>query len=214
MSTYLLTREAAPTRTTTRMSWSDKAGIIASCACAVHCAAMPLVIGYLPTLSVGLFAGEAFHRWMAGACFLLAASAFRPGYRRHGKWTPAVLGMVGVGFLTGAAFGAAGPCCPSCETLSVPSTDDAGVCCSEDCPQSCTASETDVIRACDLPRGQNFIPAQVGPWLTPLGGVLLVMGHFLNHRSCRCCGPMMTASAVCHSGDRRTLSRVEPSPNK
>ena len=35
-------------------SWADRAGMIASIGCAIHCAAMPLVLAYLPALVIRL----------------------------------------------------------------------------------------------------------------------------------------------------------------
>ena len=45
--------------------WTDRMGMLASIGCAIHCAAMPFVIGYLPSLGLTWMAGEGFHRWMA-----------------------------------------------------------------------------------------------------------------------------------------------------
>ena len=43
-------------------TWADWAGMIASIGCAIHCAAMPMVLAYLPALGLGWLAGEEFHR--------------------------------------------------------------------------------------------------------------------------------------------------------
>jgi hypothetical protein len=53
-------------KTNSRMStWGDWLGMIASIGCAIHCAAMPFVIAYLPALGLSFLADEAFHKWMA-----------------------------------------------------------------------------------------------------------------------------------------------------
>ena len=46
-----------------RRAWADWAGMIASIGCAIHCAAMPLVLAYLPTLGLSWLADEVFHKW-------------------------------------------------------------------------------------------------------------------------------------------------------
>ena len=53
-------------------TWRDLVGIIASIGCALHCAAMPFVISYLPSLGLSFLADESFHKVMALACFLIA----------------------------------------------------------------------------------------------------------------------------------------------
>ena len=59
--------------------WSDWAGMVASVGCAIHCAAMPFVIAYLPTLGLSFLADEAFHQWMAVGCLTLAFDCVHPG---------------------------------------------------------------------------------------------------------------------------------------
>ena len=64
-------------------SWRDWLGVVASVGCAIHCAAMPFVFAYLPALGLSFLADEAFHKWMALVCFLIAIVAFVPGIRKH-----------------------------------------------------------------------------------------------------------------------------------
>ena len=97
-------------------AWSDWLGMIASIGCAIHCAAMPFVIAYLPALGLSFLADEAFHKWMAVGCFAIAVTAFIPGLRKHGRLAPVTIGSVGLVMISVAAFGFAGECCPSCET--------------------------------------------------------------------------------------------------
>ena len=95
--------------------WRDMLGVVASIACAIHCAAMPFVIGFLPAMGLGFLADEAFHKWMAGACFLIGLAAFIPGWKRHGQLLPAGIAAAGLTIITLAAFGLSGECCPACE---------------------------------------------------------------------------------------------------
>ena len=42
--------------------WSDWLGVVAAIGCAIHCAAMPLIIAYLPALGLSFLADEGFHQ--------------------------------------------------------------------------------------------------------------------------------------------------------
>jgi hypothetical protein len=97
-------------------SWGDAVGMVASIGCAIHCAAMPFVIAYLPALGLSFLADEAFHQWMAVGCFAIALTAFVPGFRKHGRLTLVVIGSVGLVMISFAAFGLAGDCCAACES--------------------------------------------------------------------------------------------------
>jgi len=100
---------------TSWFGWSDWVGMVASIGCAVHCAAMPFAIAYLPALGLGFLADESFHKWMAVGCFVIALSAFVPGFRKHRRLTPVIIGSCGLVMITVAAFGFAGECCAACE---------------------------------------------------------------------------------------------------
>ena len=171
-----MTSTAASIELPARGRWADWAGMIASIGCAIHCAAMPLVLAYLPTLGLGWLASEGFHKWMAVVCFGLAASAFVPGWRKHRSFMPAIWGGLGLLLLTTAAFGLEDGCCSSCassdDLVASRAVDDECACCQGS--ESSSAS----VRV-----------ASVTPLVTPLGGILLVIGHIVNHRkSCQCQG--------------------------
>ena len=179
-----------------RASWADWGGMAASIGCAIHCAAMPLVLAYLPSLGLGWLADEGFHRWMAVACLVLAAAAFMPGWRRHGSFAPAVWGAAGLVLVTSVAFGLEESCC----TLCVPN-------------ESATSAEIDLDCAlCQSDAGaesvsfiSGAVPAAIVPFLTPLGGLLLVVGHILNHRkSCRCQG-----DSCCLSDEKESVVTLQ-----
>jgi len=179
-------------------AWSDSLGIFASVGCAIHCAAMPFVIAYLPALGLSFLADEAFHKWMALICFLIAIVAFIPGIRKHGNWFPISVGSVGLAFITYAAFGLAGECCPSCSSDSIATTSATQCVECEEC-EHCKPSEPSVLESSATPtsgsdpsiENQNHagLLAMLAPWLTPLGGFILVSAHLLNRRfGCNCCG--------------------------
>lgn len=213
--------------------WADSAGMIASIACAIHCAAMPMVIGYLPLLGLNWLADESFHQIMAVVCFGLAALAFVPGWRRHGSLIPVATGIAGVSLLSLAAFGLEGSCCPSCDAVAaeaaatetiVPETvateaiarenivtetavTDASdaedmivevtkddlvesgrvepVCEDANCQLCAREGDGQAVEA----EPTSTLASWVVPLMTPFGGVLLVLGHLVNHRqSCKCQG--------------------------
>ncbi|MEM1304764.1 MAG: MerC domain-containing protein, partial [Planctomycetota bacterium] len=226
----------------------DWAGVVASVGCAVHCAAMPFVIAYLPALGLSFLADEAFHKWMAAGCFVIALIAFIPGLRQHRRMTPVMIAGVGLLMISVAAFGFAGECCPACEraqsagddpapgstslagTAAAESTSpvvsapvvsaggaasatpvvsaDTVVCTDEDCAfcarESGSTSEGDAdgspaggasssvsSSSASSWRALSLRLEPIAPWLTPLGGLVLVSAHLLNHRYgrlCGCCG--------------------------
>ncbi|MDG2383449.1 MAG: MerC domain-containing protein [Pirellulaceae bacterium] len=179
-----------------RRTWADWAGMIASIGCAIHCAAMPLVLVYLPTLGLSWLADEVFHKWMAVLCFGLAAAAFVPGWRSHRSFLPAIWAAAGLLLLTTAAFGLEGTCCASCSS-DEPSAAMATA--GGDC-STCQASETIAPTS-----ASGIVLAWIPLLITPVGGLLLVVGHALNHmKKCKCRG----SSCCLTDGDSRsTLER-------
>ncbi len=177
-------------------SWKDLVGIVASIGCAIHCAAMPFVIAYLPALGLSFLADEAFHKWMALFCFLIALAAFLPGLRKHRNWWPVAVGSIGLAFITFAAFGLAGECCPSCDVA----TAELGVadtpCECENC-ESCgeefvtaTGDHEIALVEPNKTKSKGNLLTELAPWITPLGGMLLVSAHLMNRRygcQCGCC---------------------------
>ena len=191
-------------------SWRDSLGIIASIGCAIHCAAMPFVIAYLPALGLSFLADEAFHKWMALVCFLIAIAAFVPGIRKHGNWMPVSIAAFGLVFITFAAFGLAGECCASCSSTaptaevsgSVATETECAACENCDhCQSAATASEDNgatLAIAGDSLTDKDLL-ATLAPWITPFGGVLLVSAHLMNRRYgclCGCCGPDSSPDAT------------------
>lgn len=184
----------------TGATYADVAGIAASVACAIHCAAMPLVIGYLPLMGLDWLAGESFHRWMAAVCFVLAASAFVPGWKKHRTLTPGAIGLAGVTLLLVAAWGFADECCASDAPGSGTAATETA-CAGEACPH-CLAAEKTSAAATEPPA---MSAAWMIPLLTPLGGVLLVLGHVVNHvRACRCQGDQCCLPPSSWSGTSRS----------
>lgn len=171
---------------------SDQAGIIASLACAVHCAAMPMVLGYLPLLGLDWLADESFHRVMAFVCFGLAVCAFVPGWRRHGSLAPACVGALGLSIIAYAAFALEGECCPTCvaenEASAATPVSTETACTDDQCPH-CLTEEAEAAPVEVSGQSSSPIAAWAIPFITPLGGGLLVAGHLINRqKSCQCTG--------------------------
>lgn len=169
--------------------WTDWAGIIASIGCAIHCAAMPFAIAFLPMLGLSFLANGSFHKVMVGVCSLLALAAFIPGWRLHGRWLPATVAVVGLSVVSYAAFTLEDSC--ACCSASEVAADDsnagepavAAICTDEVCCEHCATEETKESNEATI----DIQPSGFVPWITPLGGLLLVCAHLINRRfSCRC----------------------------
>ena len=104
-------------------AYRDGLGVAASVLCAIHCAAMPFVVGFLPLLGLSFLAEPSFHKWMVGICLGFALIAFVPGWRRHQRLMPALIGLGGLGLISFAAFAGPDECCPTpCGDASAGST--------------------------------------------------------------------------------------------
>ncbi|MCG8651205.1 MAG: MerC domain-containing protein [Pirellulales bacterium] len=160
---------------------------------------MPFVIASLPALGLSFLADESFHQWMAVACFVIAFAAFVPGWRKHRRLVPAGVGLAGLTLIGGAAFGLSSECCASCHVVAT--VDEPAPVCNEVCCEHCT-TETDTALpdattetrspslASIAPQPTNAFLSIVAPWLTPVGGLILVVAHLLNRRFgclCGCC---------------------------
>ena len=134
----------------TSQAYRDWLGVGASVLCAIHCAAMPFVVGFLPLLGLSFLADPAFHKWMVGICLALALLAFVPGWRRHHRLAPAIIGVVGLSLITFAAFAGPEDCCPTpCDGTAVAANDESA--CSASCcgttPSESTTNPTTTITA-------------------------------------------------------------------
>tara|TARA_R110002049_G_scaffold182485_2_gene350305 strand:- start:35438 stop:36127 length:690 start_codon:yes stop_codon:yes gene_type:complete len=180
----------------------DWIGVAASVGCAIHCAAMPFVIAYLPLLGLSFLAEEAFHRWMALACFLIAIAAFIPGFRTHKRMLPGVIGVIGLCLITSAAFGMAGNCCATCESHVNHSATGSRIVCAETCCELCTTEVQKVppTNRAEFDAVKTQMPSLLSletfdSWITPIGGLLLVTAHLLNRRYGCLCGSCKKGSA-------------------
>ncbi|HEY0179412.1 MAG TPA: MerC domain-containing protein [Dokdonella sp.] len=65
---------------------ADRVGATASFLCAVHCAALPLVIAALPALGLEFLADHRFERVFIACASALAATTLYLGFRRHQRF--------------------------------------------------------------------------------------------------------------------------------
>ncbi len=64
---------------------ADRLGATASFLCALHCAALPFVLGALPALGLGFLADHGFERAFIVCASALAAATLGAGVARHGS---------------------------------------------------------------------------------------------------------------------------------
>jgi len=196
---------AEPLELATRSAfWTDWLGVIASIGCAIHCAAMPFVVTFLPMLGFSFLADELFHKFMVFVCLLLAVIAFVPGWRRHRRWLPLAIASVGISFIATAAFALENSCCVSCVATqdkpieaSIAATDLSSIeavtgeiVCTNACCELCANESADGSQIESTTAVPSTLPATFLSLITPLGGLLLVTAHLTNRRfSCRrgCC---------------------------
>ena len=204
---------ATPSRKTAWVTWADWTGLAASIACGIHCAAMPLLLSYLPSFGLSWLAHEGFHQWMTVACFLFAAAAFVPGWRKHKSLVPAFSGVIGITLLSLSAFVFGDECCAAAAqnqgSQSAACTDAAcadAACTDAACTDAaCTAcSEEEIGQSPEVSTQYQF--ATFTNWLSPLGGLFLVIGHIANHRkNCTC-----SSGHCCLDGEQSLKQLTKP----
>ena len=212
-----------PSNKTAWVTWADWTGLAASIACGIHCAAMPLLLSYLPSFGLSWLAHEGFHQWMTVACFLFAAAAFVPGWRKHKSLVPAFSGVIGITLLSLSAFVFGDECCAAAAqnqvSQSAACTDAActdaactdaacadAACADAACADAaCTAcSEEEIGQSPEVSTQYQF--ATFTNWLSPLGGLFLVIGHIANHRkNCTC-----SSGHCCLDGEQSLKQLTRP----
>jgi hypothetical protein len=77
----------------------DRIGALGSLACAVHCAALPLLIAVLPSLGIAVWFGDGFEMGFVIFATLLGSFSVISGYRRHHAMRALSLLIPGLGLL-------------------------------------------------------------------------------------------------------------------
>ena len=176
-------------------SWKDRIGIAASALCAVHCAATPVLLACLPTLQfTEWMASPEFHQIAAIICVSLVSISIWPAFHRHRDYRVLGLTTTGLALILGAAFLLPDSCCstesgsPRIAFTSTNSHDHSG---HDHSGHDHSGHDHTSGIASTLESGANDIAfsgmgtavfAKVQPWMTPVGGLLLIAAHFLNLR--------------------------------
>ena len=92
-------------RTAHRLRQADRVGFAASMLCAVHCAAMPLVLALLPALGLGTAGWIDIDQAIVVFATVLAAATLTIGWRRHRTYHAWGLLLPALGLLWFATFG-------------------------------------------------------------------------------------------------------------
>lgn len=82
----------------------DRFGATASFLCAVHCAALPLVLALLPALGLSFLADHGFERGFIAFASVLASWSIGSGYRHHRRPQAQWLLLPGLALLWMGAF--------------------------------------------------------------------------------------------------------------
>lgn len=80
-------------------SVTDGLAIGLSVLCAIHCLALPLVLGLLPSLMALPLQSEAFHFWMVIVVIPTSLYALTLGCKRHKRYQVVGLGIAGLSCL-------------------------------------------------------------------------------------------------------------------
>ena len=77
----------------------DKVGVIASCACALHCTLAPLVVAVLPLLGLRFLVDERTEWIFVGTSILIGVASLLPSYLRHRRTRPLSMFALGLCFI-------------------------------------------------------------------------------------------------------------------
>jgi hypothetical protein len=89
---------------TRTIDWLDRAALVGSAACMVHCLALPLLLTVAPAVSVFSPIPESFHHWVIAFAAPIAVIALSGGQGRHRTVFPVAFGCVGLTLLILGAF--------------------------------------------------------------------------------------------------------------
>ena len=186
--------------------WKDTLGIIASVTCAVHCAATPILLAFLPALKfTEWMASPQFHQSAALICVALVSISIWPAFRLFGDFKVLGLSTAGLGLVITAAFFLPNQCCSHVVSHEGHSHTTGGSPVNElshaGHSHAGHSHNSETTLASMFP---TDLLASIQPWLTPLGGLMLVLAHGLNLRrrfeSCK-------RGCVCHSS--KITARVQ-----
>ena len=171
--------------------WKDRLGIIASVTCAIHCAATPILLAFLPALKLTEWmASPRFHQIAAIVCVGMVSIAIWPAFRRFRDYRVLSLSTAGLGLLIAAAFFLPDECCQHAVADTTTADPHAGhnhttnhTHDSHDHASHDHASHDQETAVSTASIVNPELLALFQPWMTPVGGLLLIVAHCLNlHR--------------------------------
>lgn len=77
----------------------DKLGMGVSIACAIHCAALPLIIGALPLLGISFLANEYFETGIIITSLIIGYSSLTRSFCKYNHTAPLIIITVGFGLI-------------------------------------------------------------------------------------------------------------------
>lgn len=143
---------------------TDVAGIACSVGCAIHCAAVPVLASMAPTIGTGWMAGSIVHQLVALICCVLVVRAILPAWRQHRDNLVAVAAGLGLTLLMLAAFVLPDPCCEPTKVMGWLGVPILGV------------NDLNVLFGSSI--AAKVLSLQ--PYITPAGGLLLIVAHLIN----------------------------------
>ncbi len=196
--------------------WKDSLGIFASATCAVHCAATPILLAFLPALKfTEWMASPRFHQIAAVVCVGMVSLAIWPAFRRFRDYRVLSLSTAGLGLLIAAAFFLPDKCCS--HTIASASSMDSHIGHNYPTDQAQNHASHDhashdhdhALTTLTASATSGDLIAVFQPWMTPLGGLLLVFAHGLNLRRRVCsksrCECKANAASTYRSEDANLL---------
>jgi MerC mercury resistance protein len=72
--------------------------------CALHCTLLPVALALAPALSLAVWLPEQFHLWVLIISAQISVLALMIGHRRHRKWMPLWIGLIGIALLASGLF--------------------------------------------------------------------------------------------------------------
>lgn len=167
--------------------WKDRLGIFASVACAIHCAATPVLLGTLPALKfTEWMASPLFHQIAAAVCCGIVALAIWPAFVRFRDYRILSLSSMGLGLILSAAFFLPDNCCSQdlkgvqMVALHSESQQSDAHCAEHGHTHDHGHSHEHEHGSSPAASMQLAGIGAIQPWMTPLGGVLLIAAHGLN----------------------------------
>ncbi len=158
--------------------------MILSIGCAVHCAVTPILLSFAPMIGLSAIGGMSWlaspvvHQLAAVVCCILMAKALAPRWKEKIDGLTMTMAISGMALLLMAAFILPDPCCPPNQVLSWLGAPLLSVSALQGFLGNAVA--------------HYIVSSQ--PFLTPIGGLILVAAHAMNLDSIR-----RQTKATCHA---------------